>query len=148
MSAGCLSGKSGVISSSTESSSSSTAYDAPKFEVDNVNTAKPILLTSQIQTSDGIELNDKFDIAIAIGNAGGKKLSGKIELILVPPKDAQNQIASVTIDRTNSIPSGAAKFFKIGSFNATVTGTWALVAGDGISQVHRDYDGKFKVDEV
>ena len=100
-------------------------------------------------SSDTIVLHDEFEIAIALGNAGGEPLSGKFSLELLPETDdVSSQIASVTIDEDENIPSGAARFFRTGPFQATAVGKWELAAGPEIAQVHPEYDGTLVVKEL
>lgn len=143
---GCLSGRNGTIGGSN--SSSDNAIDAPRFEANQNIPAKPILLTAQEQAPNGLVIGDEFDIAIAIGNAGGSTLSGEYTLRLLPPTDSEpSQSDTLTISGENTISSGAARFFRIGPFNATATGIWELVAGPEIERVHSEYDGTFTVNE-
>ncbi|TMT80224.1 hypothetical protein E2L06_18355 [Haloterrigena sp. H1] len=148
---GCLSGRNGVIGGGTSggsNSSSDNAVDAPRFEANQNTPAEPILLTAQEQAPNGVVLGDEFDIAIAIGNAGGGTLSGEYTLRLLPPTDDEpSQSDTLTIGGENTIPSGAARFFRIGPFVATATGTWELVAGPKIERVHSEYNGTFTVSE-
>jgi hypothetical protein len=135
---------SGCLSTST----SSEVADAPTFNVDENAPSESILLAAQPQAPNGIVLYDEFEIAIALGNTGGEPLTGDFGVELVPSADdASSQPGSVTIDENEALPSGAARFFRVGPFKASSVGGWELTAGPGIVQVHPEYDGRLTVEQ-
>lgn len=141
--AGCVSEAVG-----DNTTASDEARDAPAFNVDEDGPGEFILLTAQPQAPNGIFLHDDFEIAIALGNAGGEPLSGEVVVELISAaEDVSSQTASVTIGEEESIPSGAARFFRSGPYEATTVGNWELTAGSGIAQVHPEYNATFEVKE-
>lgn len=148
--AGCLNSS----SSNTDAEASTemdTASDAPDFESDDGVPGEYILLRKQLQQPNGVTVGDEFEIGVALGNAGGESLSGEVSVELIPPTeetDADPQTATIVVEDDNTIPSGAAKFFTTGLFEATVAGDWELVAGPEIELVHQTYDPIITVEEL
>lgn len=137
---GCLTGESKELGDDDSDADSTT--DAPTFEANENEPPTGILLAAQPQAPNGIFLHDRFDIGIAIGNAGGGTLTGECTVRLTPTDtDGSTQTDSITIDENETIPSGAARFFRVGPFRATATGTWELVGGPEITEIHPEYDG-------
>ena len=122
------------------------AADAPAFAVDEDAPGAFTLLRIQPQEPGGVTDGDEFDIGVVLGNAGGEPVTGEADVELVPPTDDEAvQPATVVID--DELPSGAARFFTTGPFEATVPGDWELTAGSGIDRVHPEYDGTVAVGE-
>ncbi|MFC4438843.1 MULTISPECIES: hypothetical protein [Natrialbaceae] len=143
--AGCLSGTSADDESTTETD---TGSDAPNFKVDEDAPGEFILLRNQPQEPSGVTVGDTFEIGVVLGNAGGESITGEVSVELVPPNEGEDvQTAAIVVEGDDEIPSGAARFFTTGSFEATVAGDWELVAGPGIGQVHRAYDPIVIVEE-
>jgi hypothetical protein len=135
----------GCLGSTTESN---TASDAPEFGTDEDAPGEFILLRNQPQQPDGVTVGDEFEIAVVLGNAGGESITGEVSVELVPPnKDEDTQTATVIVEADDEIPSGAARFFTTGLFEATVAGDWELNAGSEIGQVHQSYDPIITVQE-
>jgi hypothetical protein len=133
------------LGSTTESN---TASDAPEFGTDEDAPGEFILLRNQPQQPDGVTVGDEFEIAVVLGNAGGESITGEVSVELVPPnKDEDTQTATVIVEADDEIPSGAARFFTTGLFEATVAGDWELNAGSEIGQVHQSYDPIITVQE-
>lgn len=146
--AGCLNGSN---SNTGTEASTDTASDAPDFEIDDDVPGAFILLRNQPQEPNGVTAGDEFEIGVVLGNAGGEPLSGELSVELIPPNeetDADAQTATIVVEDDNAIPSGAAKFFTTGLFEATVAGDWELVAGPEIEQVHPTYDPIITVEEL
>lgn len=139
----------GCASETFRDSTSDEARDAPTFDADEEIPGEYILLTAQPQSPNGIFLHDEFEIAIALGNAGGDPLTGEVVVELLPSADdVSSQIASVSIGETEKIPFGAARFFRTGPYQATAVETWELTAGPEIAQIHPEYDGTIEVKEL
>jgi len=135
----------GCLGSTTESN---TASDSPVFEADEGAPGEFILLRNQPQQPDGVTVGDEFEIAVVLGNAGGESITGEVSVELVPPnKDEDVQTATVVVEGNDEIPSGAARFFTTGLFEATVAGEWELNAGSEIGLVHQSYDPIIAVQE-
>ncbi|TYL39394.1 hypothetical protein CV102_07395 [Natronococcus pandeyae] len=118
-----------------------TAADAPGFEIDEDAPGEFILLRNQPQEPSGITVGDEFEIAVVLGNAGGESITGEVSVELVPPNEDEDiQTATIVVEGGDEIPSGAARFFTTGLFEATVAGNWELIAGTEIGQVHQAYD--------
>lgn len=142
--AGCLNFT--ATSNNGGPSGSDTGADAPQFRADEDAPGTFILLRQQPQNPNGIVVGDEFETAIVLGNAGGEPVSGEVSVELIPPNDNEAiQTATVIIDVANELPSGAAGFFTIGLFEATVAGDWELTAGPEIEQIHPEYIGTIKV---
>lgn len=146
---GTLSGCTSIFPS-TESRTSGedeSAGDGPQFSVDETAAGAFKLLRKQVQTPSGVSVGDSFEIGIVLGNAGGDPIAGEVTLELIPPNDDQDvQTDTLEVESADEIPSGAAKFYVIGAFQATVAGTWELIAGPDIEQVHSQYDGRIVIE--
>ena len=115
---GCLSGEIDDDESATETD---TASDAPEFEVDADAPGEFILLRNQPQKPEGITVGDEFEIGVVLGNAGGESITGEATVELRPPNgDEDVQTATIVVEEDDGLPSGAARFFTTGLFEATV----------------------------
>jgi len=146
--AGCLSSSSADNTGDEATNETDTASDAPGFAVDEDAPGEFILLRNQPQEPNGVTVGDEFEIAVVLGNAGGESITGEVSVELVPPnEDEDDQTAPIVVEGAEEIPSGAARFFTTGLFEATVTGDWELIADSGIGQVHQTYDPTVTVEE-
>ena len=137
--AGCL---------SRGASSGADNNNEPEFEVDEGASSAFILLRNQPQDSNGIVMGDEFEIGIHLGNAGGESATGEVSVKLTPPNENGTvQTATFVVDGDDAIPSGEARFFTFGWFEATVAGDWELTAASGIEQIHQSYNKTIKVGE-
>jgi hypothetical protein len=118
-----------------------TAFDAPDFEVDKDTPGEFILLRNQPQVPNGVAVDDEFEIAVVLGNVGGTPIVGEASIKLIPPNEDEDvQTTTIVIEENDEIPSGAARFFVTGLFEATVASDWELIANSGIEQFHQTYD--------
>lgn len=139
---------SGCFDSNTETTDESAGADAPEFDVTADAPGTVILLRQQSQAPNGIRVTDDFEIAVALGNAGGEPVGDDVSVDLLPPTDDESvQSATIVVDGDDELPSGAARFFTVGPFEATVAGDWELTGGPEIERVHPEYDGTVTVDE-
>lgn len=130
------------------STGANSSNNEPTFEVNEDTPSSFILLRNQPQNPNGILVGDEFEIGIHLGNAGGETASGEISIKLTPPdEDGPIQTATFRVDGDDAIPSGEARFFTFGRFEATVTGDWELTAASGIDQTHHEYDEIIEVRE-
>jgi hypothetical protein len=129
-----------------DASTADTVSDAPTFEADPTAPPAFVLLVNQPQAPNGLVVGDTFDTSVALGNIGGEPLAGEAEVELHSPADGSpRQSATITVAPGEPLPAGAARFFRVGPFDADVAGTWELVAGTGIDRTHPEYDGRFAV---
>lgn len=120
----------------------------PEFGINEDAPGTFILLRNQPQNPNGIVVGDEFKIGLHLGNAGGAPASGEISVKFSPPnEEVDDQTANFVVEDDNAIPSGEARFFTFGSFEATVAGDWELTAASGIEQIHQSYDNTIKVKE-
>ncbi|WP_228434546.1 hypothetical protein [Natrarchaeobaculum aegyptiacum] len=146
--AGCLNSSNTDNTGDEDTAETDTTSDAPQFEVDEDAPGEFILLRNQPQEPGGVTVGDEFEIAVVLGNAGGESITGEVDVELVPPnEDSGVQTATIVVDDDDEIPSGAARFFTTGLFEATVAGDWELIAGTGIGQVYQTYDPIVTVEE-
>ena len=139
--AGCLN-----FTGSAQTPQEDTSADAPSFNVRNDGSGGFILLRIQPQTPNGLFRGDEFKMGVVLGNTTNEPLTGEVSVELVlKAGDEPLQAASITLTADDSLPSGAARFFRAGPFLATVVGEWELVAGTNIAQVHSSYDGTVTV---
>ncbi|WP_306056572.1 hypothetical protein [Natronococcus wangiae] len=139
--AGCLSDSTTDDTDDNASNEADTDSDAPEFEVDEDAPGEFILLRNQPQEPNGVTVGDEFETGVVLGNAGGESIAGEVGIELVPPNEDEDvQTASIVVQGDDEIPSGAARFFTAGLFEATVAGDWELIAGSEIEHVHRTYD--------
>jgi len=138
---GCLN-----FTGSSQTPQEDTAEDAPSFTTREDGSGGFILLRIQPQTPNGPFRGDEFDIGVVLGNTTNKPLTGEVTVEFVPSaEDGSTQTASVSVIGEDSIPSGAARYFRAGPFQATTVGDWELVAGANIAQVHPSYNGTVTV---
>jgi len=138
---GCLN-----FTGSSQTQQEDTAEDAPSFTTREDGSGGFILLRIQPQTPNGPFRGDEFEIGVVLGNTTSKSLTGEVTVKFVPSSEnGSTQTASISVVGEDSIPSGAARFFRAGPFQAVTVGDWELVAGTNISQVHPSYNGTVTV---
>ena len=138
---GCLN-----FTGSSQTQQEDTAEDAPSFTTREDGSGGFILLRIQPQTPNGPFRGDEFEIGVVLGNTTSKSLTGEVTVKFVPSSEnGSTQTASISVVGKDSIPSGAARFFRAGPFQAATVGDWELIAGTNIAQVHPSYDGTVTV---
>lgn len=138
---GCLD-----FTASRQTQQEDTSADVPSFTVRDDGSGGFILLRIQPQTPNGLFRGDEFDIGVILGNSSNEPLTGEATVEFVPDAgDGSPQAASITVPADDSLPSGAARFFRMGPFLATMVGEWELIAGTNIAHVHSSYDGAVTV---